>query len=103
MWMVCDGRAVRRRAVDSPAFSITPMSSLSGAAACPCVHAPPLHMHKLVHDYAHRYNPQHYEDNLAWWAYDLELMLPILETFAKRAGKVAILREPPAQHFAGGQ
>ena len=50
------------------------------------------------------YNPQHYDGgNLAWWRLDLEAMLPMLEEFARREGKIAILREPSAQHFPGGQ
>ena len=48
-------------------------------------------------------NPQHYEGRLDWWRYDLESMLPILrEWVAGAAGRVAIVREPPAQHFEGG-
>jgi hypothetical protein len=49
------------------------------------------------------YNPQHYEQDLNWWKLDLEHMLPLLEAFTSTPGKVAILREPPAQHFVGGE
>lgn len=48
------------------------------------------------------YNPQHYEGRLDWWRHDLEAMLPLLEAFGRRHGKLAVVREPPAQHFAGG-
>ena len=48
------------------------------------------------------YNPQHYEGSLEWWRYDLSLMLPLLAAFARQPGKLVLLREPPAQHFAGG-
>lgn len=48
------------------------------------------------------YNPQHYEGSLAWWRHDLEIMMPLLVAFASQPGKLAVVREPPAQHFAGG-
>ena len=48
------------------------------------------------------YNPQHYEGRLDWWRHDLEAMLPLLEAFGRRRGKLAVVREPPAQHFSGG-
>lgn len=48
------------------------------------------------------YNPQHYEGLENWWELDLKMMLPILSKWAETPGKVAIVREPPAQHFAGG-
>jgi hypothetical protein len=49
------------------------------------------------------YNPQHYEGLLDWWRYDLRQLLPPLEHFAQQPGKLAIIREPPAQHFERGQ
>ena len=48
------------------------------------------------------YNPQHYESSLAWWRHDLSVLIPMLAEFARQPGKLAIVREPPAQHFAGG-
>lgn len=39
---------------------------------------------------------------MAWWRFDLVHLLPRLEAFARLEGKLAIVREPPAQHFAGG-
>ena len=48
------------------------------------------------------YNPQHYAGSLAWWRFDLEIMLPMLASFARQPGKLAVIREPAAQHFAGG-
>ena len=48
------------------------------------------------------YNPQHYEGQLDWWRYDLEIMLPLLQAYAQQPGKLAVIREPPAQHFVGG-
>ncbi len=49
------------------------------------------------------YNPQHYETLDDWWRLDLATMLPLLQEFATRPGKLAVLREPAAQHFAGGE
>ena len=50
------------------------------------------------------YNPQHYDQNLDWWRYDLEQYLPVLSQWVQEAPtrRLAMVREPPAQHFMGG-
>lgn len=50
------------------------------------------------------YNPQHYEGSLDWWRLDLQHILPALQKFALDGApnKVAVMREPAAQHFPGG-
>jgi hypothetical protein len=47
------------------------------------------------------YEPTHYAMNLGWWTQDLSILLPILEAYARQTGKLAIVREPFAQHFPG--
>lgn len=42
------------------------------------------------------------ESLLDWWRYDLSLIVPMLAEFSRAPGKLAVIREPPAQHFAGG-
>jgi len=47
------------------------------------------------------YNPQFcFRHSPRLWSSNLRAMLPLLERFARRPGKLAFLREPPAEHFA---
>ena len=49
------------------------------------------------------YNAQYcFRHSPALWSSDLRALLPILERFARRAGKIAMMREPSAQHFPDG-
>lgn len=49
------------------------------------------------------YNPQYcFRHSPDLWSSNLRAMLPLLERFARRPGKLALLREPAAQHFSDG-
>ena len=50
------------------------------------------------------YNPQHYDQNLDWWRYDLEQYLPVLSQWVQEAPtrRLAMVREPPAQAAGAG-